>query len=339
MDETAVCLFQGAQKGNVFISRRSRVTQNISTSARRKYLTHVAFVCDDLAIQKGLPHVLIANRHTISESDFVEMRKSCPSNIRFLRRKSSWVNAEVCVVIMRFLAEALAPFMDAIQPILLLDGYGPHYNEIVVNECQRHRIWPIIVPAKLTWLLQILDTHVFFAYKNHMQRAYQLARIGTHDGVVGIAELLGCVYVAIQNVIEGSSWASAFDHNGFGCLQIHVSARVLSWLQFNTPPCVSSQRPTDDQLHACFPWRVKTVMRYIMRPLDSRVGHVLAAVAPTMPTLRRSSRVASQVFVTSTCSASAASSSTALATPVSAVAPVARPLFVWSSLAHRRGRR
>ena len=339
-DETSLCWFQGAQKGNVFIERGSRVTQNISASARRKYCTCVAFVCDDHAIQKLLPHVLIVNMHIISASEFAGLRRSCPPKITLLRRKSSWVNAEVCVVILNLLAKALAPFMDSAQPILLFDGFGPHYNEIVVNACQRHRIWPIVVPAKLTWLLQILDTHVFFAYKHHIQRAYQLARIRTSDGIVGLAELVGCVYAAIQNVIEGSSWGPAFDHNGFGHSQTKVSARVLSWLQLDSPPCVSSERPTDDQLHACFPRRVKAAVRYIMRPLDSsRVGHVITVATPAMPALRRSTRLPSRADVASTASMSAPSSSTAPAASVSGVVPVGKPLFVWRSRARGRGRR
>ena len=64
MDETAICLLQGGGRGNVFLSKTDQtVVQNIPRGKRRTYLTHVAFVCDEMAIQAVLPQVIIGNEH------------------------------------------------------------------------------------------------------------------------------------------------------------------------------------------------------------------------------------------------------------------------------------
>ena len=53
MDETSVCLFQGEGKGDVFLAKQHRVRQNVKAGDCRKYFTHVAFICDDVAIKNA----------------------------------------------------------------------------------------------------------------------------------------------------------------------------------------------------------------------------------------------------------------------------------------------
>ena len=68
MDETAVCLFQGAGKGIVIASKKRKrdgPVQRVSRATRRTYLTHVAFICNDPYYQKYLPQVVVGNEHTL----------------------------------------------------------------------------------------------------------------------------------------------------------------------------------------------------------------------------------------------------------------------------------
>ena len=65
MDETAICLAQPNQRGNVCLSLPIRVVQSASLSARRTYFSFVAFICDAPHIQPYLPQVLIVNERTV----------------------------------------------------------------------------------------------------------------------------------------------------------------------------------------------------------------------------------------------------------------------------------
>ena len=66
MDETAVCLFQGHGRGNLFLTNTERAAvQNVPRGKQRMFLTHVAFIRDDAAIQKQLPQVVIGNERAI----------------------------------------------------------------------------------------------------------------------------------------------------------------------------------------------------------------------------------------------------------------------------------
>jgi hypothetical protein len=207
----------------------------------------------------------------------------------------------------RRLAAALAPFMADYQPVLLFDAAKPHLAPAVFAACANGHVWPVVVPAKMTWLLQPLDTHAFLLYKIFLQKAYQAARVESACCDISMAELLPCVYDGIRTVLEGRSWAYAFDADGFSPAQSAASDRVLVKLLRVQPLGLSAERPTLEQLRLCFPLRARVPAAAIWRPFDRLVpvagakaaapAASLAATAPATPAtpaLRRSARVAAR---------------------------------------------
>ena len=281
MDETAVCLFQGKGPGNIFIAPSTEIVQNVPRSVRRTHLTHVAFVCDDVRVQPALPQVVIANERTVTARQFGELQARCPPNVRLLRGKTAWNSASTCARIIGWLAAAIAPFTSELQPLLLLDAVRLHYTGAVLRACCRVRIWPVIVPAKLTWMLQPSDMHVFARYKVVLQRKHQAARCATPDGVVGVLELLDCIYGAIRDVLDAHPWAGAFDHNGFSLYQTNVSDKILQRLQLRAPMLVGSDQPSLNALQAVFPRRTRVPVEQLWRPLRARP--LAPATATAMP--------------------------------------------------------
>ena len=217
--ETSICLFQGGGEGNVFLSKGHRARQNVSAADRRTYLCHVAFICDDMVAQSVLPQVLIANEHTLSDEELAALRRLWPPHMRILRRHSASVDAEIIAVILTWLEIALALRARGVQPILILDAHRVHHNHMVLETCVRRRLWLIVACARLTWLLQPLDTHAFFPYKVRLHHDYQLARIESVDGKAGLVGLAASVLAAIREAFERTAWAHASDHSGFGAIK------------------------------------------------------------------------------------------------------------------------
>ena len=82
MDETAVCLFQGHGRGNLFLSNTDRAAvQNVPRGKQRMFLTHVAFICDDSVIQKVLPQVVIGNERAIPQKKLATLKANCPREL------------------------------------------------------------------------------------------------------------------------------------------------------------------------------------------------------------------------------------------------------------------
>ena len=270
LDETSICLFQGHSKGTILVDkRRPRPFQNVSRSKRRRCLTHVAFACDRTDLQAVMPQVLIGNEATFLVSELPVLMAASPANVHLMRQKSAWNNGQTCASIVRLLGRALKRHAGAeLQPILLLDAVRLHTTPQVLAACRATGIWPILVPAKMTWLLQPLDTDAFLPFKTHLQKVFQNARARSLNGDLPIREFLQCVFDAVRHVLQGHCWAAAFDRNGFGFSQARVSAHVLRHLELEPPVCALATRPSVDQLRCCFPKRSTVPAAALWRPFD-----------------------------------------------------------------------
>lgn len=286
MDETSVCMWQGNARGNIFVSKRCLPTQNVPRSTCRQYMTHLAFVCDDRELQLKLPQIIICNKHTLTASMHEELKDRCPSNVTIVVGESAWVNGSVIALAVRLLAVALRPYIGTVQPILMFDACYAHLVSVVWATLTRYSIWPLLVPAKLTWFMQPLDTHAFHAFKCRLRLAYQIARVRTTDGKATVADLFDSIFVAIREILETRSWANAFDRDGFSVGQTRVRKRKWRALGITAPVPLGSDRPTAEQLSVVFPKRRKVPFASLWRCVDRRettCGDVLCDVMPDGP--------------------------------------------------------
>ena len=288
VDETSVCLFQGGSKGNVIVRKRKIMDQALggaaaslepaqkaSRSMRRTCMTHVAFVCDRPDIQPLLPQVVIGNERTFPAAAFAGLVGSAPRNVHLVRQKSAWNNSALFVSILKALAAVLAPYLDELQPVLLMDACKVHSTQAVLRACWAGKLWPILVPAKLTWLLQPCDTHAFLRYKEVLKAEYQKAQASTADGQLNIGQFLGALYGTIRSTLQGRRWALAFDEDGFGHGQSSLSSFALRQLEYDRPPSASSALPTAEQVRLCLP-KGKAAAKAagsVLRPMAKLCSH------------------------------------------------------------------
>lgn len=292
MDETSVCLFQGDGKGTVFANKRQpggQPVQKVAKSKRRCCLTHVGLICDNPTIQAVLPQVIVGNFRTFLASQLAELQANCPGNVTLIRQKSAWNNSKLCAKIIRWLGKALAPYKGQWQPILLFDAARLHLSKKVFRACSAAGVWPVVVPAKTTWLLQPLDVDAFQQYKAHLKRAYQKARASA-GGDLSVGQFLGCVYATIRRTLQGRLWARTFDKVGFGASQAKLSSFVERQLQLQGPVCIPALRPSEEQVAHCFPKGAALPMATLFPPRGrpvSRLGALEGGLGAALVTTDR----------------------------------------------------
>ena len=279
MDETSICLFQGHGKGNVLLRKSAKCIQNVSSSVRKTRFTFVAFICDDEVVQPALPQFLIVNTRTLTVAQHVELQASLPPRVRILRSKSAWLTSTLCCRMVRCLAADIAPFAIEKQPILFMDALKQHFADTVLQTCAALGIWPICVPAQMTWLLQPLDTHCFGSFKAFLQKACQTRRCGNASGRITSSDVVECVCETVANVVDARPWARAFADNGFATAQQQVGRRILAELKCEHCPVVSNERPSVHQLKSCFPRRAKVSHRRLWKPIDKYLERLLGDAA------------------------------------------------------------
>jgi hypothetical protein len=179
----------------------------------------------------------------------------------------------------------------------------------------------VLAPARLTWLMQPLDTHGFQRYKAHLRSQYQDARCrSAGDGDLAIGEFLPCVHSAVRTVLQGTRWAGAFSQDGFGDGQAEVPSFIKRQIGATGTVQAPVSRPSDEQLALCFPKRMRVPAQLLWRPFDvapeplalpstASSSHDVARVpialpAPREPRTRAEHRAAAIVSATATTHAS-----------------------------------
>ena len=206
------------------------------------------------------------------------LRSKCPANVTLLRRKSSFVTAEVMAYIIRLVAAVLAPYMDVVQPILSLDTCGAHWAAPMLNACCKAQIWPLFIPALLTWFLQPLDTDGFSQYKFKIQRDHMDRRIRLAADVDSLDALLDCIYGAIRDVLDVKNWAQAFGRNGFSEGQAELSLKRMQELKWG-PLAISCHRPNADALRLCFPRNRNVPVDLLWKGVDKYIASACGAAS------------------------------------------------------------
>lgn len=288
IDETSVCLHPGCGRGAVFVTQkwlRDGGGQHVPKWKQRRYMSHVAVICDRPDVQAVLPQFVIGNGGTLLQRSIAALRRGRPTNVRLLRKTTAWNTSRLTACLIRQIAAVLA--VGGVVPcntqvVLLVDAARIHYTPEVLRACRTARFWLIVVPAQMTFLLQPLDTHAFAIYKTRLQCAYQRARIGSlsANGDISIAEFLPCIDHAIRSTLEARPWAAAFDSDGFGNRQRSLGGRVKRRLQLSADPDVPSTRPTDAQLSTCFPRRTRPDFALLWSLFDEPVAPLAAVPHP-----------------------------------------------------------
>ena len=262
LDETAVRAFPGAVKGLVSLSPKMKRCRRIgvhaqpaSRSQQRSCLTHVACLCDVPEIEAVLPHFFIGNESVLPLYVQRSVTPSLAKNVFLLRRKSAWVNGDIMVTIVKTIAMILKPYQHQYQPILLWDALKSHLSPSVLRAAGARGIWTIVIPAKITWLLQPADTHAFAKYKAYLRRAYLNFALASSDGRVGVEQILKAMNEAVRYVFRGNRWSESFTGNGFGRKQTNVRASIWAHLGLETPTDVPHTLPSLQQFCHIWPQR------------------------------------------------------------------------------------
>jgi hypothetical protein len=279
LDETRVTWYFGGGKGNVLVSRRHgrrpAPVQRATKTQLRSGLTHAALICDRPDVQAVLPQVFFHNEHFPTLRSLRATASEHPPNVVFIRQKSSWTNVSNLCDILRRVAASVAPWKSEFQPVLLLDCARQHVHWRVAAAAVRGGIWLVFVPAKLTWLLQPCDTHVFAAYKAFAQARYGEILAAAPSQEVSQEDWLRLLGHIVRVFLQGRVWHSAFLQNGFGAQgQGGVRQEILAELGGELLPASSAERPSADHLRTLFPGGWNVPAKHFWKPFDVPPSHV-----------------------------------------------------------------
>ena len=257
LDETSIPVAFTHTGGNVMLLDPTKnwhcpPRQRATRAERRAYFTHVGLICNDVAIQPKLPQVIFVGEKLLTQAAWAAIQPELPDNVYVKRMVKGWNNAEQHAVIVRLLGLILAPLLDTCQPVLMFDAVGLHLADEIMLELTVASMWYLVIPARLTWLLQPLDTHGFAKYKRYLRNRFQETVAGAEEANL-TQRMVQLVVQTIRAVLNGNRWAPAFVSNGLDGSQANVSKYIKQMLKYEVLPQYPRDRPTVDALRLCWP--------------------------------------------------------------------------------------
>ena len=269
MDETSVAYSYGRGKGLVVSKHalppgRAHRKEPVNRSDAKTHISFLAFITHDSMIQPKLPQIFIGNKHKFTLKLLHALSSQVPEGYYLWREESSWNNNRLMCKAMRLLAKHLKDYLTTHKLILVLDVARCHRHSKIYSLAQSLGIVLMYVPAKLTWLLQPADTHVFGRLKTRLRQLWLDLRVESAAGEVSHRDWLAAVFALVRKLLCGFQWHSAFlsdgllDENKIGC-------RLLDALGWDAPKALPSEILTTGQLMDLMPRRTKDAHAHIFR--------------------------------------------------------------------------
>ena len=235
LDETGVPMFMGDLRGNIILEpcsgRRTVLpSQNVPRNLTRAAVTHVAIICNRPELQPCLPQLLLGDSSTLTIQAQRDVQAAAPANVTVWRLKSRWVDVAVMKTLLRAISGNLRANSPGLKPILIWDCCPAHLKDEVLRVARSYGIYIVLVPAKMTWLVQPLDACVFQRYKAGLREAYAVVRQASERGIVSPAVWWRCIVEHVHTYMHSRDWTRAFESTGW----IGAGQRVSTFLKNNS---------------------------------------------------------------------------------------------------------
>ena len=179
---------------------------------------------------------------------------------------------------------ALGELTATHQVVLLLGTASVHVCPKFFRAASRKGIMVQYIPAKLTWLLQPLDTRVFARFKRYLVQEYRESLVQDGAQASELTARVGAIAQACRKVLQAHAWAYAFDANGFSAhAQREVRQTILEELQWSRVPELPAALPTFPEFVAIFPARIHIPLAWLLRPYRDDAAEPPAAPVPEEP--------------------------------------------------------
>jgi hypothetical protein len=210
----------GGRAGNVHAQGRTGKRQfatKASLHERRAHCTLVACVCNNADFQRKLPQFLLPNT-TGTKRVWAKAVEDlgADAQVTILRDTSGWVNTRKFQVILKILSQVCKKEAPAKRIVLVMDCAPAHIAPAVIQATRLRGIRPLLIPSRLTHLLQVLDFGVFAGFKRSFHDAHVNRLLGMADGIASLPDWISGTIRTIRETFTHIDTRAYFEQSGMG---------------------------------------------------------------------------------------------------------------------------
>jgi hypothetical protein len=157
---------------------------------------------------------LLLTRNTTLSAAQKHALRALPPPLVWVEGTKGWMTKDIMQRILTTLRRTLRSAGHTGEIIILLDSAPQHVHVDVLAHAARLQLHVVYVPARTTWLLQPLDTHVFGAFKNRVHAAQLAHREREATGRLPRDAWIEILSGAVNEMLVGRTWEHAFSDNG-----------------------------------------------------------------------------------------------------------------------------
>lgn len=218
MDETLMSNIGLDKKGVVANMRRCAASAGVQAKRMRPLprTSLLAAISNDVSVQRALPQLRLPRRMGAQAATRPQLDAygSAGAPQMAMHGGSGWNNTAVMKIWCRALRKAVSTVAPGRPLVLVMDDCSIHICDEIVAQCTRLRIALCIVPARMTWLLQPLDTHVFSRLKAALRKNMFEALAARGAGSLSTAATVRLQGSTIRQVIVDGDWSEVMSRAG-----------------------------------------------------------------------------------------------------------------------------
>jgi len=178
--------------------------------------TLMGVVCDQPALQPYLPQVFLPSytKRALPPQWARDKYAAAGAPLEYWHRTRGGVTVQIIRQWATNLRRAVHSFNEATWIVLLWDCHNTHLDINVARHLARLGILLIIVPAKCTWLTQLLDVYVFAVLKSKIAQFKAAERLAAPDGQCAPGSWIDHTARATRATIVTRDWSEHFERLG-----------------------------------------------------------------------------------------------------------------------------
>ena len=196
-----------------------------------------------------------------------------------LHGTAAWNTADTMSVWLRELKQRLNRAVPGRPVLLVMDACTVHMCSSVLRKCRQLGIAVVIIPSRMTWLLQPLDTHVFARLKTDIRKR-SFEAIARSDAT-GLApcKSIALQGVAIRHILVEQDWSAVVARSGLAGPDHELRGLLQQYLRGAD---LAPRRPTQAELCECMnvtPERATALRLSLAATLEAACGVADAGAA------------------------------------------------------------
>jgi hypothetical protein len=246
----------------------------------------IATVCSDVALQGHLPQMRLPR----ARPDKIPGRRAQAAYAAAGRPQSTlhgsagWNTSDSCCLWLRELAVRLRRVAPNRPIVLVVDDCSVHLSDVVLRKCCKLSIAVVVIPSRMTWLLQPLDTHVFAQLKSKIRTMSFAEAVRSEKVALSQTARIRIQGEAIRSVLVDQDWSMVMQRAGFAGPGFALREAVAACVRGLD---LAPRRPTEGELCDVLrvpPCRAGRLQAALKACLDAaRHARTLPAAAAVLP--------------------------------------------------------